>query len=92
MIATLLSLFMKYVVPGLADDALQALSSFVTAEIAKRDAVAQGQAQQHTADLEASLKDAKNAAEIQESVDRDSAAQLDAGLERVRNNATASSQ
>lgn len=72
---------------ALSDSLLSALFNFIQAELQKRALVAQGRADQHIADLSATVQEAKHAAKIQEDVARLDDAGLDAGLERVRDNA-----
>lgn len=79
--------FLALIVKALSDSLLSAALKLLQDEMAKRQLVSQGRLEQHTADLENSLKDAKDAAKTDEGVRALDDAGLDAGLERMRQSA-----
>lgn len=80
------------IIKALSNSLLQALFGFIQTEMRNRQLIEQGRLRQRAADLEATVQGAKDAAQIQEAVARDSDADLDAGLERVRNSAVTSNR
>lgn len=80
MIATILGLIVKY----LTDDVVTAIFNLITGEMHDRGLIAQGQAQQHTSDLQATVKESTDAAEIRGQVQGEPDSALDADLERLQ--------
>lgn len=78
------------IVKALSDSLLQAAANLIQGEMQKRQLVAQGEAQQHTADLEQSVKEATSAAATDEKVVALDDARLNSGLQRVRDTAAGS--
>lgn len=72
---------------ALSDSLLSALFDFIKSEMRDRGLIDQGRAAQHTDDLEATVKEARDAAQTEEAVAGLDDAALDAGLERVRDSA-----
>jgi hypothetical protein len=81
--------FLALIIKSLSDSLLASVFKFIQDEMQKRALVAQGRAEQHTADLAASVKEGRDAAATDESVRALDDSQLDAGLEQVRRNAAA---
>jgi hypothetical protein len=81
--ATLLGIVVK----SLSDSLLSTVADFIKSELQSRQLIAQGQAQQHATDLEATVKDATDAATIKDRVNAmpDSAVADD--LDRLRHDA-----
>lgn len=77
------------VIKALSDSLLQAVFGFIQQEMQKRALVAQGRADQHIADLAASVKEGSDVAKTEEGVAALSDDQLDAALRRVRDSAAA---
>lgn len=75
-------------IKALSDSLLKQLFSFTSQELEKRNLIAQGRAAQYAADLQASVQQAKDAAQIREKVNAQPIADIDADLERLRHNAT----
>lgn len=69
---------------ALSDSLVSALFNLIQSEMHDRGLIQQGRVEQQAADLKASVEEAKDAAQIQESVAGASDAQLDAGLNAVR--------
>lgn len=84
----LISMILKYALPGvlgnLTDDIVNELGTLLQTEITRRQTLAEGAAQQHTADLQASTTEARNAATIDDNVRAKSDAALDAELRSVQ--------
>lgn len=84
MFATIIELALKY----LGDDLVKAIFGLIQSEMHDRGLIQQGREQQHADDLQASVTEAQHATQIRESVAGDSDAQLDAGLNAVRESTT----
>lgn len=76
---------LKSVLGSVADSFLTQVFGLLKDEMNRRNLLEQGREQQHAADLEKTVTQAKEAASIDESVRALDDAGLDAGLERMRN-------
>lgn len=86
----MLAWLLSTIVPALADSALKALFSFVSSELEKRNLIAQGKAQQYTADLQATVREATDATQIRDQVQSEPVSALDVDLEQLRRSSPAS--
>lgn len=76
MIATLLG--------ALFDSIVKGAFAFFSAQMEKRGLIQQGREQQHTADLEATVKDSTDAAKIKDHVEALPDSSVDVALEQLR--------
>jgi hypothetical protein len=72
------------IISALTDSLLKQLFSFISQELEKRNLIAQGKAAQYTADLQASVQQAKDAAVIRESVATKSDSAVADDLDKLR--------
>jgi hypothetical protein len=79
---------MGTIISAIIDGLIGAALKYLQALQQRRDDVAKGRAEQHTADVEATVSEAKDAAKIKENVAAESDAAVDADLERLRHNAS----
>ena len=75
------------IISALTDSLLKGVFNLISQELEKRNLIAQGKAQQYAADLQASVQQAKDAAQIREQVAASPDSAVDADLERLRRNA-----
>lgn len=75
---------LSMIISALSDSLLKAAFGWITSELEKRNLIAQGKAQQYTADLQATAKEATDATQIRSQVQSEPDSALDADLERLR--------
>ena len=76
------------IISALSDSLLKAIFGWISAELEKRNLIAQGKSQQYTADLQAAVKEASDAAQIRAQVAADPQSAIDADLRRLRDSAS----
>jgi len=77
-------------IKALSNDLVQAVFGMISNELEDRKLIAQGKAAQYTADLQASIQQARDAAVIMEQVAAMPISDVDDRLERLRHPSTAS--
>lgn len=76
---------------SLIDSVVKAAFSYFSSVMEKRGLIQQGEAQQHSADLEATVKESADASQIREQVQAMPVSAVDADLERLRRDAASGS-
>lgn len=80
---------MGTIISAIVDGILKSAFGWLSSIMEKRQLLQQGREQQHSDDLSASVKEAKDAAQIRETVQTSDISAIDTDLERLRHSPTA---